>query len=246
MNSCSNCGRELGSQAKFCGACGTPVGEPQDEPVAVEPVSPRPKQTVPKPTAAVVVAAAVVAVAAAGVTTFALTRNTDSTQPDTAQVDITQPSATAPVTVLTTATQPPTSTEITTTETTPSLQVTEADLRRQTTQDSTVAESLVGQWVPQLSSKQPGLVVGGTTYDYPAIMADFQSLRSRFPEAIMVNSSDFKTFSRKGFWVTLEAKVFPDADAANAWCDEQNFAREDCHASRLTHSGGPAGNSKGR
>jgi len=234
MNSCSTCGRELRPQAKFCGYCGTSAGKfspkPQDIPVVSGPTS----QRRPKPITLLVVTAVAV-VAAAGVTTFALTRGTHTAQPDT----------TAPVLIPATTTQPQTSKEIPRTSVTSSQPI-EEDLRRLTSQDSDVAENLVGHWVPQLSSKSLGLVVGATTYDYPAIMADFQSLHDRFPDAIMVNSSDFNNFSRKNFWVTLKASVFTTADAVNNWCDEQNFAREDCHASRLTHTGGPAGNSKPR
>ncbi|GAB3165115.1 hypothetical protein GCM10027258_87530 [Amycolatopsis stemonae] len=182
------------------------------------------------------VAATAVVVVAGGATIFALTRGTDAAQPATVVP------ATVPATVATT-----------TARSSPSAPAgavaapaTEADLRRQTAEDHAVAESLVGQWVPQLSSKRPGLVVGTVTYDYPAIVADFQSLRARFPGAVLVNSSDYANFSKKDFWVTLAATAFPTADAANTWCDEQNFAREDCHASRLTHTGGPVGNSKPR
>ncbi|MEA5360625.1 zinc ribbon domain-containing protein [Amycolatopsis sp., V23-08] len=172
---------------------------------------------------------------AAGVTVFVLTRGTGDTE--TAQPPL-NTNVPAP------AQQPPTTTVAPTTQA--PAEITEDDLRRQTSQDSTTAERLVGHWVPQLSSKNLGLVVGGVTYDYPAIMADFKSLHDRFPDAVMVNSSDYSNFSRKDFWVTVEASVFASADAANAWCDEQNFAAQDCHASRLTHSGGPAGNSKPR
>jgi hypothetical protein len=128
------------------------------------------------------------------------------------------PDAVSPVTVPVTTAQALAPTETVTSSVVP-LPVTEADLR---------------------------LVVGGVTYDYPAIMTDFRRLHDRFPDAIMVNSGDFTNFSRHEFWVTLEPAAFPTAEAANAWCDEQSFAREDCHASRLMHTGGPAGNSKPR
>ncbi|MFG1646518.1 zinc ribbon domain-containing protein [Amycolatopsis sp. NPDC049252] len=176
--------------------------------------------------------------AAGGVTAFVLTRGTGGTE--TAQPPLDTHVA-AP------AQRPPTTTvaPVTLTSQAPA-EITENDLLRQAAQDSATAERLVGQWVPQLSSKNLGLVVGGVTYDYPAILADFRALHDRFPDAVMVNSSDYSNFSRKDFWVTLEASVFSSADAANAWCDEQGFAAQDCHASRLTHSGGPAGNSKPR
>jgi serine/threonine-protein kinase len=187
---------------------------------------------------AIVAVAATVVVAAAGITVFVLTRGTESAQPQ--PDNIVAPSEIPPAT--TTAVAP-----VTRIPTSPApLEITETDLRRQTSNDAAAAERLVGQWVPQLSSKNLGLVVGGVTYDYPAIMADFRTLHDRFPEAVMVNSSDYNNFSRKDFWVTLEASVFSTAEAANAWCDEQGFAAQDCHAGRLTHTGGPAGNSKPR
>lgn len=235
MNPCSTCGRELAPQARFCGSCGTPAGgvspEPQNAPAVASPGAPRSRQTTG------FVVAAVVLVATAGVTTFALTRGSDPAPPDAV------PPATVPMPVTTAQALVPT--ETVTSSVVP-LPVTEADLRRQVTGDSAVAESIVGRWVPQLSSKSLGLVVGGVTYDYPAIMTDFRRLHDRFPDAIMVNSGDFTNFSRHEFWVTLEPAAFPTAEAANAWCDEQSFAREDCHASRLMHTGGPAGNSKPR
>ena len=239
MNSCSACGRELGPQTRFCGSCGTAVSavspEPQDEPVVPARVPVSSRRT------AIVAVAATVVVAAAGVTAFVLTRGTETTaQPPPGN-------AVAPAQIPLTTTVTPTVAPVTRIPTTTApLEITETDLRRQTSDDAAAAERLVGQWVPQLSSKNLGLVVGGVTYDYPAIMADFRALHGRFPEAVMVNSSDYNNFSRKDFWVTLEASVFATADAANAWCDEQGFPAQDCHAGRLTHTGGPAGNSKPR
>jgi serine/threonine-protein kinase len=147
--------------------------------------------------------------------------------------------------------QPTTTTETTTTTTettttTTSSPPTVADLQQQAAADHATAETLVGQWVPQLSSKRLGLVVNGTTFGYPEIMADHQALRARFPQAILVYSNDYANFSGQDFWVTVEATTFPTADQANAWCDQQGFAEQDCYASRLTHTGGPAGNSKTR
>lgn len=134
--------------------------------------------------------------------------------------------------------------------TTPSGSLTAGDpaqaLQRQVTADRPRAESLVGQWVPQLGSKAAGLVVNGRTFDEASILADFTVSRSRFPQAILVRSDDYTSFRRGGFWVTLAGQPFATAQEANAWCDQQSLLRDDCFAKRLSHSEGPEGNSLAR
>ncbi|MBE1496259.1 serine/threonine-protein kinase [Amycolatopsis lexingtonensis] len=187
---------------------------------------------------------AVVALITAAAVVFAVSRSKETAAPAGQQ---------APEPIVTPTQEwapPPTTTTdsiwTTTPSVTPSTTVTEADVRRQIAHDHDVAERLVGSWVPQLSSKSVGLVVHGVTYDYPAIIEDFRRLQGNYPDAVMVDSGDYNNFSRKGFFVTLKAETFASADLANAWCDQQGFAPEDCHAGRLTHTGGPAGNSKPR
>lgn len=263
MTHCPTCGREFGPEARFCGTCGTPVAQQQQlPPTAVRSPYPQPPmpdpQTIPQPCPAtaparhsaprgillpVVAGAAVLAVTATAVVVFVLPHFTNSAQPGlstaAAAPPLSSPAPSRTTTVTTTTTLEPTTT---TTPTPP----TAADLAQQVAADHATAESLVGQWVPQISSKKPGLVVGGVTFGYPEIMADFRSLKSRYPQAIMVNSNDYANFSGKDFWVTVAATSFGTADEANAWCDQQGFAEQDCYASRLTHTGGPAGNSKTR
>jgi hypothetical protein len=186
---------------------------------------------------------AVVALLTAAAVVFAVSRSKETAAPAAQQTP-------EPIVVTTQEwTPPPTTTDQTWTtpaSVTPSTTVTEADVRGQVAHDHAVAEGMVGSWVPQLSSKSVGLVVHGVTYDYPAIMDDFRRLQGSYPDAVMVDSGDYSNFSRKGFFVTLKAETFASADLANAWCDQQGFAPEDCHAGRLTHTGGPAGNSKPR
>lgn len=120
----------------------------------------------------------------------------------------------------------------------------ETDLRRQVDGDRSAAEGLVGYWVPQLSSKQLGVRLNGVTFDYPAILADFQALRTRFPQSVLIRSDDYSSYLRPGFWVTVAAQTYASANDANAWCDTNGFAAEDCYAHRLSHTDGPAGSSK--
>lgn len=235
MSSCTVCERELEPQARFCGTCGTPV----------EALSPAPAGSPSRNLLFPLLAGgSLVALVAAGVVVFAVSRSPDTAAPATRPESV-------PVAAPTQPWAPETSTEPRTTWSptpvvTSSTTITDTDLRDQVSRDHDVAESLVGRWLPQLSSKAAGLVVNGVTYDDAAVMADFRRLRENYPNAFMVDSGDYRNFSRGGFWVTLEGEAFASADDANTWCGQQGFAREDCHASRLTHTGGPAGNSKPR
>jgi serine/threonine-protein kinase len=265
MTPCPTCGRELGPQARFCGSCGTPVAQqappqqyqqptPETETIPQQyPQQPEP-ETISRPTPylppaqprhsaprsllmPIVAGVAVLALATTGVVVFLLPRSTSEAQPPATTTS-------APTTTTTDSTTVTTTMETTTT-TTPT-PPTEADLRQQAAADHDTVETLVGQWVPQISSKKLGLVVNGVQFGYPEIMADYQSLKSRFPQAVLLNSNDYTNFSGKDFWVTVQATTFGTADEANAWCDQQGFAADDCYASRLMHTGGPAGNSKTR
>lgn len=122
---------------------------------------------------------------------------------------------------------------------------TEADLHQQVDADRGVAEGLVGHWVPQLSSKRLGLPVHGVTFSYPEILADFQALHARFPGSVLIRSDDYSTYG-PGYWITVLARPFANANATNAWCDTNDIPAEDCYAHRLSHTEGPKGSSKTR
>ena len=65
---------------------------------------------------------------------------------------------------------------------TPASSSPDTQLRAVASSDSAAVEGLAGSWVPQLSSKRPGLVVDGQTDDAAAILAEHQALRSAHPE----------------------------------------------------------------
>jgi hypothetical protein len=108
--------------------------------------------------------------------------------------------------------------------------------------DSAVVEGFVGSWVPQLSSKRPGLVADGQTWDDAAILAEHQSLRSTHSDARVLWTGDFANYRGRNFWATVVGEPEPTAAAANAWCDGQGLDADHCYAVRLTHTGGPEGN----
>jgi hypothetical protein len=129
----------------------------------------------------------------------------------------------------------------------PSAAAAPADLlQQQLDGDAATVESLVGKWIPQLSSKREGDVVVGTRYDAAAVLTDFQSWQKRVPSSVLTRSERFTSFRGQGFWVTLAAEPFDTAEAANAWCVTQALAPGDCFAKRLSHSDGPSGNTRPR
>jgi serine/threonine-protein kinase len=113
-----------------------------------------------------------------------------------------------------------------------------ADLDGELDQDRNAADTLVGSWIPQLSSKRPGLVADGITYDYLSIWADFQRLRTAYPTALLIWSGDYVSFKSPDFYVTVVPQPFPDGPSANQWCDGAGLAPDDCYAKLLSHDGG--------
>lgn len=119
-------------------------------------------------------------------------------------------------------------------------------LRAQVDQDRSRVESVTGMWVPQLSSKRPGTVADGTTYDDASILAHYRGLASQYPGAALLWSGDWPVFKGSDYWVVIVAQPFSTAEQANAWCDAQGFGRDDCLAKTLSHSGSPAGTTVNR
>ena len=109
-----------------------------------------------------------------------------------------------------------------------------------------VEQRLVGAWVPQLSSKKAGLVVDGRALSDQDVLDDHQHLRSTYADVRLVWSGDYLSFKGRDFWVTIAGTTFSTADEANAWCETQGLSGDDCFAKRLSHTDGPAGNTKNR
>ena len=122
----------------------------------------------------------------------------------------------------------------------------EDQLRSRLDGDAATVESLVGKWIPQLSSKREGDVIDGTRYDAAAVLADFNGWQERVPSSVLTRSERFTSFRGQDYWVTVAAEPFDTAEAANAWCATEGLAPGDCFAKRLSHTEGPAGNTRPR
>lgn len=146
-----------------------------------------------------------------------------------------------PPAVLTTSAPPTTTTSPTTTPVVGDESSAQNALNQEVAQDKQSVEALVGSWVPQLSSKRPGIVANGVTYDYLAIWQDFQSTRSRYPNALLLWSGNYVSYASGDFWVTIVPNPFSDGASANSWCDSQQIGPNDCFAKFLSHTGGSTG-----
>ncbi|GAA4739722.1 hypothetical protein [Actinomycetospora chibensis] len=116
-----------------------------------------------------------------------------------------------------------------------------AELQRLARSDAAATAAVENAWVPQLSSKRPGTVASGRTYDTAAILAEHEQLRARHPGARLLWSGDWPVFGSDDYWVTVLAMPSSSAGGANSWCDRQGFGADDCFARWLARSGGSEG-----
>lgn len=89
---------------------------------------------------------------------------------------------------------------------------------------------IADRWVPQLSSKRPGVVDDGVVWDNTMTLREHLMLRQRYPGARLLWSGDWSTFSAPDYWVTVAGVTFPDASGALMWCRQQGFDRDHCVA----------------
>jgi serine/threonine-protein kinase len=95
---------------------------------------------------------------------------------------------------------------------------------------SYVTAQLADHWVPQLSSKRPGVVDAGVVWDNAMTLQEHQQLRARYPNVRLLWSGDWSTFSASNYWVTVAGITFPNSAGALAWCKGQGFDRDHCAA----------------
>ncbi len=101
-----------------------------------------------------------------------------------------------------------------------------------------VLAQLADQWVPQLSTKQPGIFDDGIVYDNAQILQEHLRLRQQY-DAKLLWSGDWSNYDKGNFWVTIVP--VPSSSPGNAlqWCFNHNLNDDHCFAERVskTHSG---------
>jgi hypothetical protein len=96
-----------------------------------------------------------------------------------------------------------------------------------------VLGQLADRWVPQLSSKRPGVVDDGFTWDKTLTWQEFVRLQLRYG-AKLLWSGDWSTFDAPDFWVTVAPITFGDAHGALEWCYTQGFDADHCAATLVS------------
>lgn len=92
-----------------------------------------------------------------------------------------------------------------------------------------VADRLADVWVPQLSSKRPGIVDEGKVWDNVLTLQEHLRLRDRYG-AKLLWSGEWSTFDAPNFWVTVAPVTFSNADGALRWCTREGFDALHCYA----------------
>ncbi|MGV9799252.1 serine/threonine-protein kinase [Mycobacterium sp. NPDC003449] len=90
-----------------------------------------------------------------------------------------------------------------------------------------------GRWVPQLSSKRPGVVDEGVAWDDTRTLQEHLRLRQQYG-AKLLWSGDWSTFDAPNFWVTIAPIAYDNAGGALAWCAAEGFDRDHCYAKLIS------------
>ncbi|NMM83344.1 hypothetical protein B2J88_03055 [Rhodococcus sp. SRB_17] len=115
-----------------------------------------------------------------------------------------------------------------------------------TADSSSVSSELADRWVPQLSSKRPGLVAEGKTWNNSATLEEHLALRLKYPEVRLLWSGDWSVFSAPDFWITITGVTFPDPDGALGWCVGNDLDRDHCYAKLVSKTHSIEGSTKTR
>lgn len=95
-------------------------------------------------------------------------------------------------------------------------------------------------WVPQLSSKRPGVVDAGVRWNNAMTLREHLQLRERYG-AKLLWSGDWSTFDAPNFWVTIAPFTFADSAGALYWCSSQGFDADHCYAKLISKTHAVAG-----
>ena len=121
-----------------------------------------------------------------------------------------------------------------------------AALTWQETKDyDTIVSRVNGMWVPQISSKRPGLVLNGETWDNRMVWEHYLRTRAVYPDALLLNSDSWSVFDAGGhWWVIIVAEPYSTPEGANGWCDAQGISKDDCFAKQISVGGSSKGTTK--
>lgn len=86
-------------------------------------------------------------------------------------------------------------------------------------------------YTTQLSSKKFGMQAEGHTWSYRDIYRQFLQLKGKYPNALLIWSGDFPTYTNAGttdYYVILSGESFDSVGAASGWCSANGYTTDDC------------------
>lgn len=121
-------------------------------------------------------------------------------------------------------------------------------LQRLADVDRDSVQELEGSWVPQLSAKKNGTFdrIDQHTYNYTDIYAETLRLRIDYPDARLVWSGDYGSFTYPDYWVTINATPYGAPKPVLNWCAQEGFPKSHCYAKRLLTNGPVEGSTRSR
>ena len=97
--------------------------------------------------------------------------------------------------------------------------------------DRNAANGFMTTITTQLSSKRDGLDAEGKTWHYQDIYEQYLTMKAKYPNTLLVDSSDWPTYRNTGttgWYVLLSGESFPDTGSASSWCAAQGMSKDDC------------------
>lgn len=109
---------------------------------------------------------------------------------------------------------------------------------------SYVAQNLADRWIPQISSKRPGLVADGITWAPAEILREHLALRQRYDDVRLLWSGEWNTFSEPDWWVTVVGIPSREPESALKWCVSAQLDADHCYAKIVSTTRGTDGTTK--
>jgi hypothetical protein len=104
-----------------------------------------------------------------------------------------------------------------------------------------VTQYLADRWIPQISSKRPGLIWEGINWSPSEILREHLALRQRYENVRLVWSGDWRTFNEPDWWVTIVGDTSPSADQTLRWCVSERLDVDHCYAKIVSTTRGVDG-----
>ena len=93
-----------------------------------------------------------------------------------------------------------------------------------------ILSQLADRWIPQLSSKRPGVVDEGVVWDDALTLQEHLRLRQQYDAKLLWSGEGWSTFNEPDYWVTVVPVTFAYADGALSWCTSHGFDALHCYA----------------